>query len=75
MVITADHGNCDNMGGKWLKTHTLNDVPFIVCKKGFSLNDGKLGDIAPTIFSLVGIDIPKEMTGNVLLGENNESQS
>jgi len=74
LVITADHGNCDDMGGKWLKTHTLNDVPFIICKKGFSLKDGKLGDIAPTLFSLVGISVPKEMTGNVLFEGNYETE-
>ena len=70
LIIIADHGNCDVMWDedhKPCKTHTTNPVPCIITKKGIKVKDGKLADIAPTILSLLGIDIPKEMTGNVLI--------
>ncbi len=70
MIITADHGNCEEMLDKnnnVLTSHTTNLVPFIVIKKGISLNSGKLGDIAPTILDLLNIEKPKEMTGNSLI--------
>jgi 2,3-bisphosphoglycerate-independent phosphoglycerate mutase len=49
--------------------HSLNLVPCIVVDKNerFDVKDGKLGDIAPTILTLMGVEIPKEMTGNVLI--------
>ena len=70
LIIIADHGNCDVM---WddnhnpVTSHTTNPVPCIITKEGIELNDGKLADIAPTILYLLGLDIPKEMTGNVLV--------
>ena len=70
VIITADHGNCEvmrNKDGSINTSHTTNKVPFIITEKKLKLNDGKLGDIAPTILYLMGIDIPKEMTGNVLI--------
>jgi 2,3-bisphosphoglycerate-independent phosphoglycerate mutase len=43
-------------------------VPFIVVdKQKFSVKDGKLGDLAPTILHLMGVGIPEEMTGDILL--------
>ena len=42
-------------------------VPFCVTEKGAELSDGKLADIAPTILHIMGIEQPKEMTGNNLL--------
>ena len=52
-------------------SHTLNKVPFVVAnaRKGFSLKktDGVLGDVAPTVLAVMGLDQPKEMTGTSLL--------
>lgn len=69
MLITADHGNSDYMlddNENVITSHSTSLVPFIVTKEGISVSDGKLADIAPTILSLLGIEIPEEMTGNVL---------
>jgi len=71
-IIIADHGNPDimiNDDGSPNTAHTTNLVPCILVDKTFSgkLNDGKLGDLAPTILRLMGIEIPKEMTGQVLI--------
>ncbi len=73
ILVTADHGNVEQMivNGKPHTAHTLNKVPFIlICDQEFKLQDGgKLGDIAPTILTLMSIDKPKEMTGVSLLNE------
>jgi 2,3-bisphosphoglycerate-independent phosphoglycerate mutase len=71
-VITADHGNCDNMlepDGSPNTAHSLNPVPFIVTADGVAeLNgEGILADVAPTILALLEIDQPAEMTGRSLL--------
>ena len=73
MIVTADHGNCDIMidpetGGPHT-AHTLNPVPVIVVggPKGATLKNGRLADLAPTILFLMGIDRPREMTGECLL--------
>jgi len=73
-IITADHGNCEQM---WdaknalpHTQHTLNPVPFIVFDssgKIISTKDGKLSDIAPTILQILEIPQPKSMTGKSLL--------
>ena len=70
LIIIADHGNCDVMWDeehKPVTSHTTNPVPCIVTKKGISLNDGKLADVAPTMLELLNMEIPKEMTGNSLI--------
>ena len=70
LIIIADHGNCDVMWDKNHKpvtSHTTNPVPCIITKKGIEVKDGKLADIAPTMLKLIGLDIPKEMTGDVLI--------
>ena len=70
MVVTADHGNCEEMldeNDNVLTAHTTNYVPFIVTKKGIDLVPGKLGDIAPTILELMQIKKPIEMTGTSLI--------
>lgn len=70
MIITADHGNCEEMldeNNNVLTAHTTNPVPFIVTKENISLVPGKLGDIAPTILELMNIEKPVEMTGNSLI--------
>jgi len=71
-IIIADHGNADMMindDGTPNTAHTTNLVPCILVDDNFhdKINDGKLGDLAPTILKLMGIEIPKEMTGNALI--------
>ena len=70
-IIIADHGNADfmiNEDGSPNTAHTTNLVPCIIIDKDVtSVKDGKLGDIAPTILKLIGVPIPPEMTGNVLV--------
>ncbi len=71
VFLTADHGNSDymiNEDGTPNTAHTLNPVPLFVISNDYTgkLNKGKLGDIAPTILTYMGIGIPKEMTGNIL---------
>ena len=70
LLVTADHGNADCMfdeNGKVNTAHTTNLVPFALCKDGVSLKDGKLADIAPTILEVMGLEQPKEMTGESLI--------
>lgn len=74
VLITADHGNADKMrnpDGSPHTAHTTALVPLFLVdsQQGYSLKPeiGKLGDLAPTILSIMGLPIPKEMTGNSLL--------
>lgn len=72
IIIIADHGNADimvNEDGTPNTAHTTNLVPCILVDDTYQggLKNGKLGDLAPTILTLMGIQLPKEMTGNVLL--------
>lgn len=71
LVIIADHGNAEVMfteDGKPHTAHTTNLVPFIVCKKGVEVMEGGvLGDIAPTLLYLLGLEQPKEMQGHSLV--------
>ncbi|WP_291911714.1 2,3-bisphosphoglycerate-independent phosphoglycerate mutase [Chitinophaga sp. CB10] len=72
VFLTADHGNADfmiNEDGTPNTAHTLNLVPFFIISKDFQgkVKDGKLGDIAPTILHFMGLPIPAEMTGNLLV--------
>ncbi len=74
IFLTADHGNSDymiNEDGTPNTAHTLNPVPLFIISNDFKGNvkPGKLGDIAPTILHVMGIDIPKEMTGEILVSE------
>ncbi len=72
IIVIADHGNSDmmiNEDGTPNTAHTTNLVPFIMVdnKDQLHVKDGKLGDLAPTILKLMGINIPKDMTGEILL--------
>ena len=72
VCITADHGNADKMmdyvNNQPFTKHTTNAVPFIVVSDRVkSVKDGALCDIAPTLLTLAGLDIPKEMTGKNLV--------
>jgi 2,3-bisphosphoglycerate-independent phosphoglycerate mutase len=72
IFLTADHGNSDylvNADGSPNTAHTLNPVPLFVISKQWngSVKPGKLGDIAPSILTIMGLPIPKEMTGEVLV--------
>lgn len=72
LVITADHGNCDEMGTpENPKTaHTLNSVPCRYIKKSIVQKIKKtwwISDIAPTVLKIMWIAIPKEMTGKCLV--------
>ncbi|MFC2124433.1 2,3-bisphosphoglycerate-independent phosphoglycerate mutase [Bacteroidota bacterium] len=71
-IIIADHGNSDfmiNDDGTPNTAHTTNLVPNIIVDKEYrgEVKDGVLGDLAPTILKLLDMDIPDEMTGNVLI--------
>jgi 2,3-bisphosphoglycerate-independent phosphoglycerate mutase len=72
IIVIADHGNSDmmiNEDGTPNTAHTTNLVPFIMVDdtEQIQVEDGKLGDLAPTILKLMGINIPEEMTGDILL--------
>jgi 2,3-bisphosphoglycerate-independent phosphoglycerate mutase len=71
IIIIADHGNCETMinpDGSPNTAHTTNPVPIILVDKELKhINDGVLGDIAPTILELMGIEQPDVMTCKSLL--------
>jgi 2,3-bisphosphoglycerate-independent phosphoglycerate mutase len=72
IIIIADHGNADfmiNDDGTPNTAHSTNLVPCILVDNDYKgkMKDGKLGDLAPTILKLIGLSIPKEMTGNILI--------
>ena len=72
IFLTADHGNADymkNEDGTPNTAHTLNPVPLFIIDKHWRgiVKSGKLGDIAPTILTMMNIPIPTEMTGEILI--------
>ncbi len=86
MLITADHGNVEQMRDPSTDNphtaHTSFKVPLILVNKAdAALKDGKLADIAPTVLGLMGMNQPDEMTGTDLVvaaksqGGSNDSQS
>jgi 2,3-bisphosphoglycerate-independent phosphoglycerate mutase len=76
LIVTADHGNCELMkdpetGGPHT-SHTTNPVPVVVMAGAAvagarGIHDGSLADLAPTILDLMGVPVPREMTGHSIL--------
>jgi 2,3-bisphosphoglycerate-independent phosphoglycerate mutase len=70
-LLIADHGNCETMinpDGSPNTAHTTNPVPFILIDKDLKvIKDGVLGDIAPTILKLIGVEQPEVMTQKSLI--------
>lgn len=71
VMIIADHGNADNAvnpDGSPNTAHSLNPVPVILVSSDYkSIREGILADVAPTLLTIMGIPVPKEMTGKVLV--------
>ena len=73
LLITADHGNAETMretNGKMHTAHTTNPVGLLLVddqRKGVTLSEGILGDIAPTLLDIMGLPQPPEMTGKSLI--------
>lgn len=74
VLLTADHGNSDfliNADGTPNTAHTKNPVPIFYITQdpdGKSIRNGKLGDVAPSILKIMGLDIPEAMHGEILPG-------
>ena len=70
-IVIADHGNCETMinpDGTPNTAHTTNPVPIILVDPVLkSIKNGVLGDIAPTVLDLMGVQKPEAMTGHSLL--------
>lgn len=70
-VITADHGNAevnvDPKTGEKHTAHTTNPVPFIITSDKIKVTKGELSDIAPTVLTILGIKVPKGMSGKKLI--------
>jgi 2,3-bisphosphoglycerate-independent phosphoglycerate mutase len=71
VMITADHGNADfavNSDGTPNTAHSMNPVPcFLIDKNIKAIQDGKLSNIAPTLLSIMGLNIPDEMNKESLI--------
>jgi 2,3-bisphosphoglycerate-independent phosphoglycerate mutase len=71
-IVTADHGNADNMlepDGSPNTAHSVNPVPFLVTVQGVTPGSGGvLADVAPTVLRVLGIEQPAAMTGRSLIG-------
>ena len=72
IFLTADHGNSDfmiNEDGSPNTAHTLNPVPLFIIDNNWQgkIKPGKLGDIAPTILTMMQLPVPEEMSGEILI--------
>jgi 2,3-bisphosphoglycerate-independent phosphoglycerate mutase len=74
VIVTADHGNAEEMlekDGTENTAHSVGRVPLVVLEQGLSLREGAgLADVAPTILSFLGLGVPPEMTGRPLVAES-----
>ena len=75
VIITADHGNADhaiNADGTPNTAHSTNLVPFIyvTANKNATVRSGILADVAPSVLHIMGLQQPKEMTGQCLISDN-----
>ena len=73
-IIIADHGNADhalNEDGSPNTAHSMNPVPFIYVgsDRNAKLSNGRLADVAPSVLHLMGLPVPAEMDGNVLIAD------
>ncbi len=71
-IIIADHGNADhalNEDGTPNTAHSLNPVPcvYVTENKNAKVENGRLADVAPTILKIMGLEVPAEMNGKVLI--------
>lgn len=70
-IIIADHGNADfmiNEDGTPNTAHTTNPVPCFLLNTDYKeIKNGKLADVAPTVLKIMGVNIPSEMNGDVLV--------
>ena len=71
IIVIADHGNADkvlNEDGSPNTAHSLNPVPIILISDDYKkISEGILADVAPTLLTIMGIPIPEDMTGKVLV--------
>ncbi len=71
VMVIADHGNADkalNEDGSPNTAHSLNPVPCLLISDDYKkVSNGILADVAPTLLTIMGVDIPPEMTGKVLV--------
>lgn len=77
ILVFADHGNAEDQRKKWLTSHTINPVPFILVSNEDELINVKLNknmglsNIAPTVLKLLNIDIPNDMTKETIIDFSN----
>ena len=78
-MITADHGNAEQMRGKTTgqahTAHTSNVVPLLYLGRPGRLEDGALSDVMPTVIYLMGLQPPMEMTGRSLIDLSPEADA
>ena len=73
MIVTADHGNCEVMWDSTAQSvhtaHTTNPVPCLLvgADESATVRDGTLADLAPSLLSLLTLEVPDEMTGTSLI--------
>ena len=76
LIITADHGNAEQMwdyenGGPYTAHTVHNPVPLMIIDESAGdielYDDGKLADVAPTLLTMMGLEVPEEMTGKSLI--------
>ncbi|TML75967.1 MAG: 2,3-bisphosphoglycerate-independent phosphoglycerate mutase [Actinobacteria bacterium] len=73
-LVIADHGNAENLlqedGISPHTAHTTNPVPVVLTAVDGRLRDGELADVAPTVLALLGVEVPRQMTGKNLVSNS-----